>query len=300
MPHRILAVAALLALAFVAPAIAAPRHARHHYAKPARWATHHPKPRRRTAAPAVAVADPIVTDAPIADTPVVPEPVAETATRVFPLVGQSNMIGQGRATQEPLPGVSILTDDGIGPATTDFFGADDTDGTGPGVEFARRLRAAHPDVRIVVVPCAVGGTEIVHWVPGGDLYERCVQMTRRALALTSGSIGGVLYWQGESDTTSVALAQGWEDSFRRFASGFRAAIGSPAAPLMMAVLGDTPYEYRYPGWSTVRDAQATMVLPANTARVQVNGLAMRDDLHYTVEANVTVGDRYLAALDGLR
>jgi hypothetical protein len=221
---------------------------------------------------------------------------AQAHTQIYVLAGQSNMVGQGKttATLPLLRHVRKMGDDGrLHVTTADVFG----EGIGPAASFVRGLRTRD---QVVLVPCAVSGSSIEHWVPGGDYYERCVHLTRAATRIVHAKVSGILYWQGESDTNTIEQAAAWQQNFTRFASGFRAAVRAPHAPLLFTVLGTTKYGYKYPGWSTVRHEQAHMALPVASNRVHVLGLEMQDDLHYTAAAQCEIGERFAAALRGVR
>ena len=153
------------------------------------------------------------------------------------LAGQSNMAGRGYAETEDLnviPNLLMIRPDGkwqpaIEPITKDrnFVGTFSASGekvlgndpfetvlpvgdqkvcgVGPGRTFGRLLAKENPDRIVGLIPCAVGGTSIAAWMPGGiddwdksnRPYDFAIQKAREAQ--NSGSIVAVLWHQGEND-----------------------------------------------------------------------------------------------------
>ena len=153
------------------------------------------------------------------------------------LVGQSNMAGRGYAGPDdltPIPNVLMLRPDGkwqpaIEPITKDrdFIGTFQASGekivssdpfetvlpqgdqkvvgVGLGRTFGRLLAEANPGRTVGLIPCAVGGTSIAAWMPGGVddwnadnyPYDNAVKKAREAQK--TGKIVAVLWHQGEND-----------------------------------------------------------------------------------------------------
>ena len=63
-------------------------------------------------------------------------------------------------------------------------------GVGLASGFALELLRHAPDKSIGLVPCAVGGTPLSRWVPGMELYETAVEVSKQALA--NGTLKGML------------------------------------------------------------------------------------------------------------
>ncbi|MBC8290328.1 MAG: sialate O-acetylesterase, partial [Planctomycetes bacterium] len=128
---------------------------------------------------------------------------------LFLLVGQSNMAGRGKVTDEdrkPIPGVFMLTKSGEWkPAVAPLHFDKKVAGVGIGREFAKQIAKANPDVVIGLIPCAAGGSPISSWEPGGyhgqtksHPYDDTIR--RAKTALNSGVLKGILWHQGESDS----------------------------------------------------------------------------------------------------
>ena len=91
---------------------------------------------------------------------------------LFLLIGQSNMAGRGvvEDTDKVVnPRVLMLNKQGQWvPAVNPLhFDKPSIVGVGLGRTFGLDYSAAHPDVTVGLIPCAVGGSAIASWEPGG-------------------------------------------------------------------------------------------------------------------------------------
>src|SRR6185369_122026 len=90
------------------------------------------------------------------------------------------------------------------------FAGHDNAGVGPGLSFAETLVARDAQVRIGLIPCAVGGTRIDLWQKGAKLYDEAVRRGKVALVTTApvkARIRGVLWLQGEADAVPERIAE---------------------------------------------------------------------------------------------
>ena len=129
--------------------------------------------------------------------------------QIFLLIGQSNMSGRGPIEPRdrvPVPRVFKLTQAlGWEPAADPLhFDKPAIVGVGPGLSFARCLTERDPNIEIGLVPAAVGGTSLDEWAPGGKLYTDAVM--RAQAALKRGTLGGILWHQGEADSPPAKAA----------------------------------------------------------------------------------------------
>ncbi|MEL7338418.1 MAG: sialate O-acetylesterase, partial [Planctomycetota bacterium] len=90
---------------------------------------------------------------------------------LFLLAGQSNMAGRGNVTPiDRYPDQRIVMLDQESrwvPATDPVHFDKSVAGVGLCRQFAREYAAKHPGVTVGLVPCAVGGSPIAAWAPGG-------------------------------------------------------------------------------------------------------------------------------------
>ncbi|KAI7755427.1 hypothetical protein M8C21_027734 [Ambrosia artemisiifolia] len=225
------------------------------------------------------------------------------AKTIIILAGQSNMSGRG--------GVQNNTWDGVVPlqsqpnplilrltANLTWVPAHDplhtdidvhaTCGVGPGMSFANSVLQRHPGLGpLGLVPCAVGGpmgTKISEWGKRRFLYKQAL-MRAKAARKNGGSIRGVLWFQGESDTVSEVDARKYKRRLVNLFSNLRADLGDPVLPIVHVAItsGQGPYI------ETVRKAQLGIKLQ-NVKCVDAKGLPLlQDKLHLSTPAQVRLG-----------
>lgn len=98
-----------------------------------------------------------------------------------------------------------------------------------GTEF---LRSQGRDVYFI--PCAVGGTTIAQWQPGGELYARMVARARR---VPPGRLRAVLWWQGEADALAGTTTETYFARLSVLAAAIQSDLGVKMIP---AKLQHTP------------------------------------------------------------
>jgi len=225
---------------------------------------------------------------------------------LFLLVGQSNMAGRGvlsPSDNAPHPRVLMLTKAGTWVPAVDplHFDKPTAVGVGLGRSFAEAIAEATPGVTIGLIPCAVGGSPIAAWQPG--FYYQPTQshpwddaMRRAKLALQSGTLKGILWHQGESDSNRegapVHAAQ-LHDLIARL----RTELAAPNVPFIAGQLG------RFDGspWNEfkIQVDQVHRELPAKvprTAFVSSDGLKDKGDkVHFASESYREFGRRYAEA-----
>ena len=222
---------------------------------------------------------------------------------LFLLVGQSNMAGRGSVTppdQAPHPRVLMLNQAGEWVPAVDplHFDKPSMVGVGLGRTFGIALAEANPGVTIGLIPCAVGGSPIDAWRPG-VLYQPTHShpwddaVRRAKSALRSGTLKGILWHQGESDS-SVALAPTYEAKLHNLIARLRAELRAPEVPFVAGQLGrfaESPWdEFK------VQVDQAHRDLPQkvpHTAFVSSEGLKHKGDkVHFDADSYREFGRRY--------
>lgn len=235
-----------------------------------------------------------------------PSPPAQ----VFLLMGQSNMSGRGDLAELPPdwhipdPRIRVLSNDGVlRPALEPLDSADNqidavsfdrSAGVGPALAFAKAVIEERPESSILLVPCAKGGTLIAAWAPAESrdtLYGSCLARAREAAEL--GTIAGVLWYQGESDTDRYDLTSAWPGAFADLIAAVRADLGKPDLPVLMVSIGDWPvngpYAARFPAWRELQAAQDAFSAPGVTV-IAAAGLDRNDDeLHLSTDGAIELG-----------
>jgi hypothetical protein len=219
---------------------------------------------------------------------------------LYLLMGQSNMAGRGEISQEDEtadPRVLCFTlgnrwEAAVEPITRDRKSGL---GVGPGLSFGKQMAANNKEVKIGLVPCAVGGTPLRRWVRGGDLYSNAVY--RAHLAMKDGTLKGVLWHQGESDSGAKTNAASYGDRLAQMIKDLRTDLQSPDLPVVVGQLGEFLYDRgpdKSPYARVVNDALARLPEKVpHTACVFSKGLSHKGDvLHFDGTSQREFGKRY--------
>lgn len=181
-------------------------------------------------------------------------------------------------------------------------------GAGLGASFARAMADANPDAVVGLVPAADGCTPLARWMPGKDLYERAVKLTRDSLA-KGGKLKGILWHQGCNDAGSADSATNYAARLKVMVNGFRKDINAHDAPFVAGELGEYlndvkrgndktgEAELAIPHWETVNEQLRAAVrdLP-NAKMVPSHGLKPKSDiLHFDTPSLRALGLRYASA-----
>lgn len=225
---------------------------------------------------------------------------------LYLLVGQSNMAGRGGLTdadRQPSDRVWVFNSANEWAHQGEPVHFDKPQaGVGLGFTFAKQMAAANPAVTIGLIPCAVGGTPISRWKPGGDLFVEAVE--RAKVAMKSGQLRGILWHQGESECGDASKAAQYGASLAEVLGGFRRELDAPNAPVVVGELGEYLYVRSNGKSPFAREVNAQIdSLPERipyVAVVKSAGLtANADELHFNAESLKEFGIRYAAALQKL-
>lgn len=213
---------------------------------------------------------------------------------LYLLVGQSNMAGRGKiepADMVPVPGIWMLNQAGEWVPAIDpvHFDRPERVGVGLARSFAAAVQAARPGRQIGLVPCAVGGTRLDQWVPGGELYTNAI--ARMKIAMADGTLRGILWHQGESDCNSEAAANAYAENWAIMAAAFRRDLNAPDVPIIVGALGDF---LDRPFTQVVNTQLASLASASNQVGfVSALGLPAREDqIHFSAAAQKEFGRRY--------
>jgi hypothetical protein len=233
----------------------------------------------------------------------IPLPVKQQL-QLYLLMGQSNMAGRGEIGPEdktPHPRVLMFTlsnrwEPAVEPITHDKPGVL---GVGPGLAFGKAMAEHNPRVTLGLVSCAFGGTPLKRWERGGDLYSNAVQRAR--LAMRDGTLKGILWHQGESDSSAATNANSYGKRLGQMVQDIRSGLGSPNLPFVAGQIGEFLYD-RGPGKTpyarVVNEAFAKLpdAVPA-TGCVFSKGLTHKGDvLHFDAASQRELGRRYAAEM----
>lgn len=233
--------------------------------------------------------------------PVLP-PKDKGLFHIYLLMGQSNMEGadvHGLDSQTDDPRILALNAEGQWVLAREPI-TSKSGGIGPGIPFAKGMLKDNPAVTIGLVPCAVGGSALNRWLKGAELYQKAV--ARAGVAARAGTICGVLWHQGESDTGRKGLAGSYEARLTKMFKDLRQDLGKPDLPIVVGQLGVFLKTNRFPYVESVRSAieHASQVVP-DIGYADSTGLNhMGDELHFSAEAQSAMGANYARAMQGLQ
>lgn len=222
---------------------------------------------------------------------------------LFVLAGQSNMAGRGKVEpQDTEPNARALMLDKAGnwvPAVDPLhFDKPKVIGVGLGRTFAIDYAAANANVTVGLIPCAAGGSPIASWQPGGyhsqtksHPYDDALKRAR--IALKSGTLKGILWHQGESDSKPEAC-EVYEQKLHELIARLREDLDSPQVPFLAGQLGQ--FEERPWNDSRRRVDAAHRGLPSKvpqTGFVSSDGLKHRGDIvHFDSASYRELGHRF--------
>lgn len=165
---------------------------------------------------------------------------------LYLLAGQSNMAGRGIVEPQDTighPRILTLNRDGRWEIAKDPIHFDKSAaGVGPGLSFAREMVKQDSTIVIGLIPCAAGGSGIDHWLD--DRYWEQTKsfpwnnaVLRTRLAMKDGVLKGVLWHQGEADS-SPEKAVLYAAKLVALVNKFRVAFGLPDLPFVAGELPD--------------------------------------------------------------
>ena len=174
-------------------------------------------------------------------------------------------------------------------------------GVGLGLTFADAVAAANPEVTIGLIPCAVGGSPIDSWQPG--YFYNATQshpwddaMRRAKIALSAGTLTGILWHQGESDSNRE-LAPAYAAKLSALVAAFRSELAAPSVPFIAGQIGQFDGK-PWTEFTTLVD-RAHRELPTrvpHTAFVSSDGLKDKGDkTHFDSDSYREFGHRYAQA-----
>jgi len=172
---------------------------------------------------------------------------------LYLLAGQSNMAGRGEITgrykDEGNVNVYMLNknNEWVQAKHPLHFDKPQVAGVGPGLAFAIKMAEQKPGIKVGVIPCAVGGSSIDVWKPGA--YDSSTKthpyddaMKRIAIAMQQGIIKGVLWHQGESNSTSAGAAD-YMAKLKTLVEQLRDSIHNKNLPFVAGELGTYKDQY---------------------------------------------------------
>ena len=164
------------------------------------------------------------------------------------------------------------------------------------ISFGREMAELLPGENVAVIKYAYSSTDLANdWNPEtGSHYETFMNTIEAALAALPEEyvpeIEGMLWIQGESDSTDLAEANAYETNLNDFIATLRTELDSPDMAFVMSELADIP---RWTYGDTVRAAEAAVAAGDSlTSLVAVDDLPFNTDgYHYSSAGLITLGER---------
>ena len=178
---------------------------------------------------------------------------------------------------------------------------------GPGLSFAEVYVADKPGVVVGLIPMAWGGRSIEQLSKGSGIYRDAIRHTKAAMQ--AGTLKGVLWHQGESDTVEQTRTDAYEKRLHRLVEDVREDLGSPQLPFIVGNLAEfygTGKDHKAPD----RVARITRIkeilrsLPGkvpHTGFVESTGCspAARAKVHFDRKSCLIMGKRYAEVFAGM-
>jgi hypothetical protein len=226
---------------------------------------------------------------------------------LYLLIGQSNMAGRGEIEEQDRqvhPRVFMFTKDNQwAPAVDPLHFDKPIAGVSLGSTFGRVMADADKDVTIGLIPCAVGGTPLKRWQKDGDLWKQAV--ARAKAAMKDGTLRGILWHQGESDSGDKAIAESYGRRLAEMVVDLRKELDAPDVPFVAGKLGEFLAETSPEGlpsyWKLVnKQIESLPEHVPHTAVVDSAGLKSKaDKVHFHAASLRELGRRYATAMQKL-
>ena len=224
---------------------------------------------------------------------------------LYLLVGQSNMAGRGDlepVDRTPHPRIWMLNKENQWvPAVAPMHFDKPVAGVGPGSEFAKVMAEADTTVMIGLIPAAVGGSPIDSWQPGGyhdqtksHPYDDALR--RAKAALPAGTLKGILWHQGESDS-KPELVGSYTSKLEILIGRFRKELSARNVPFVVGTLGDF-FVVNNPEAKNINEQLRQLPKKVKrTACAEATGLVDKGDkTHFDTPSARELGRRYAEAM----
>ena len=238
-------------------------------------------------------------------------PSSKENFHLFLLMGQSNMsggVGLAAGDTKPVPSVLKMrwAKEGEGPKWAP--GAHPLHPRrpnkkarfGPGLSLAEAYVADKPGVTVGLIPMAWGGRSIVHLSKGSEIYSDAIRHTKAARQV--GTLKGVLWHQGESDTVEQTRTDAYEKRLHLLIEDVRKDLENPQLPFIVGNLAEfygTGKDHKAPD-RVARITKIKEILRRLPKKVPHTGFvesigcspAARAKVHFDRKSSSLMGKRY--------
>jgi hypothetical protein len=232
-------------------------------------------------------------------------------TDIYLCMGQSNMVGWTTSTGADYAAISNAyvynhTSDSwavpSNPISAYNVLGDRQDGRiGVHYGFLLDMVNYYPGRKVAIVLAAWGGKPIADFLPGSSTgyYSKAITAVKSAALMSGGTIRGVIWHQGESDSGSSLLSQ-YEGKLKTLTTALRTDLGIPGLPFVAGeVVQGTSSDASYSAFNAELNRIAGSGSISNLYVVQSDGLTSQDAAHFSVEGITTLGQRYAAMVHSI-
>ena len=161
------------------------------------------------------------------------------------------------------------------------------------------VAARDPKLRVGLIPCAVGGSQIALWQKGAKLYDEAMRRAKLAVQQTSpvkARIRASLWLQGEADATAERLPV-YEAKLLKLVDDLRSDLASPELPFIACTIGEMKSDDGAANRAKMNEL--LLSLPSkrpHTACVDARDLKgnIGDNVHFYTASQNEIGRRYAA------
>lgn len=221
-------------------------------------------------------------------------PADKAAFHIFVLMGQSNMAGTSIPVPveyvDPSPDVLVLRKDLVWRQASTPLDPAHGGAFSLGQSFARHYAVLHPGVKVGLIQCARGARSIKELAKGGKDRDGSPNyddsMKKIQAAMQSGTLKGMLWHQGESDSGDGAYVA----KLAALVADLRADTGIADLPVVVGELG------RFATWTAnfnKRIPSAATDIPRCGVASSEGVLDLGDKVHFSGFASEVLGARYL-------
>lgn len=225
---------------------------------------------------------------------------------LYLLMGQSNMAGRGKVEALDTlthPRVMMLDKSMNWVSASDPMHFDKSAaGTGLGLTFGKIMANDNPTIKIGLIPTAVGGSSINYWFADSLFqqtktypYDDMIQRTKKAME--SGTLKGILWHQGESDSNTKDGINDYTRKFETMLDSLKSDLGIQSVPIVMGELG----YFFYPKATYAEEMNGVINQIAKSSDciglVTSEGLTHKgDSTHFDSDSYHALGVRYAAKM----
>lgn len=229
---------------------------------------------------------------------------------LYLLMGQSNMAGRGKVQSLDTlthPRVMMLDKNLNWELARDPMHFDKSAaGVGLGLTFGKIMANAGRDIKIGLIPTAVGGSSINHWYQDSlfqqtNTYPYNDMIKRAKAAMTQGTLKGILWHQGESDSNTELDMKSYKQKFEAMLDSMKQDLGIESVPIVMGEIG----YFFYP--KATYAEQINGIIAEIAASQQCIGLVSSESLnhkgdstHFDSDSYHVLGIRYAAKMQEIQ